>query len=107
MKEIATEPPRRSDRHSTVTAWGFLRDARINPFMVSQTPGEGGKTLSARRHGPFVAALPETLVEGELFGYERGVFRGAFRRKQGWFEMARGGTLVLDLHNKRNRYDLQ
>jgi two-component system NtrC family response regulator len=56
--------------------------------------------LSARRNGPFVAAnvaaLPETLIESELFGYERGAFSGAFRRKPGWFEMARGGTLLLD-----------
>jgi DNA-binding NtrC family response regulator len=56
--------------------------------------------LSARRDRPFVAAnigaLPETLIESELFGYEKGAFTGANRRKPGWFEMAQGGTLFLD-----------
>ena len=56
--------------------------------------------LSRRREGPFIAsnvgALPETLIESELFGYEKGAFSGASRRKQGWFEMAQHGTLFLD-----------
>ena len=56
--------------------------------------------LSARAGSPFVAldcgALPENLVESELFGYERGAFTGADRRKQGLFEAAFGGTLFLD-----------
>jgi two-component system NtrC family response regulator len=56
--------------------------------------------LSARRARPFVAAhvgaLPEALIESELFGYEKGAFTGAARRKPGWFEMAQGGTLFLD-----------
>jgi DNA-binding NtrC family response regulator len=56
--------------------------------------------LSPRREGPFVAsnvgALPETLIESELFGYEKGAFSGANRRKPGWFEMAQHGTLFLD-----------
>jgi len=43
-----------------------------------------------------MAALPENLVESELFGYERGAFTGAFDRKIGRFEMAEGGTLFLD-----------
>jgi Nif-specific regulatory protein len=42
------------------------------------------------------AALPETLIESELFGYERGAFTGAERRKKGRFEMADGGTIFLD-----------
>src|ERR1043165_10040494 len=42
------------------------------------------------------AALPPELVESELFGYERGAFTGAFKDRPGKFEMARGGTILLD-----------
>jgi len=56
--------------------------------------------LSDRRTGPFVAvnvgALPESLLESELFGHEKGAFTGATRQKPGCFERARGGTLFLD-----------
>ncbi|MEZ5979124.1 MAG: sigma-54-dependent Fis family transcriptional regulator [Planctomycetota bacterium] len=56
--------------------------------------------LSARRRGPFVtencASLPESLIESELFGYERGAFTGAERSREGLFERASGGTLFLD-----------
>jgi two-component system, NtrC family, response regulator AtoC len=55
---------------------------------------------SPRRTGPFVklhcAALPETLLESELFGYEKGAFTGAATRKPGRVELANGGTLFLD-----------
>jgi PAS domain S-box-containing protein len=55
---------------------------------------------SPRRQGAFVAvncsAIPETLLESELFGYERGAFTGAVTSKPGRFELARGGTLFLD-----------
>ena len=56
--------------------------------------------LSARRDKPFVAvdcgAIPDTLIESELFGYEKGAFTGAHERKEGQFQLAGGGTLFLD-----------
>jgi DNA-binding NtrC family response regulator len=56
--------------------------------------------LSARRAGPLVtlncAAIPESLIENELFGHEKGAFTGADRRQTGRFEQAHGGTLFLD-----------
>jgi len=64
--------------------------------LVARVLHEG----SPRRGRPFIrvncAALPETLLESELFGYERGAFTGAAGRKEGRFELADGGTLLLD-----------
>jgi DNA-binding NtrC family response regulator len=55
---------------------------------------------SSRRNGPFIAvhcgAIPDTLLESELFGHEKGAFTGAARRKLGRFEIAKGGTIFLD-----------
>ncbi len=57
-------------------------------------------SLSPRARGPFVAincaAIPESIIEGELFGYEKGAFTGAASRKEGRIERAQGGTLLLD-----------
>ncbi len=56
--------------------------------------------LSTRKKGPFITvdmgALPETLVESELFGFEKGAFTGAEKKKRGLFELAGGGTLLID-----------
>jgi len=56
--------------------------------------------MSKQRNGPFCpvdcASLPETLLESEIFGYEKGTFTGAIERKPGRFELAKGGTLFLD-----------
>ena len=57
-------------------------------------------TLSGRRDGPFIrvncGAIPETLIDSELFGHEKGAFTGAIRQKRGCFERADKGTIFLD-----------
>ena len=76
-------------------------------ILIQAESGTGKELLaklihgsSPRRSGPFVAincaAIPENLLESELFGYEKGAFTGATGMKQGRFEQADGGTLVLD-----------
>jgi two-component system response regulator AtoC len=77
------------------------------PVLIQGETGAGKEvlarhlhSLSRRSNKPFLklncAALPSELVESELFGYERGAFTGAFQRKPGMFELADGGTLLLD-----------
>jgi two-component system response regulator AtoC len=77
------------------------------PVLILGETGAGKEVIaryvhlhSARASKPFVklncAALPSELVESELFGYERGAFTGAFQKKVGMFELANGGTLMLD-----------
>jgi two-component system response regulator AtoC len=77
------------------------------PVLIHGETGSGKEILarklhaqSARANKPFLklncAALPSELVESELFGYERGAFTGAFEKKAGIFELADGGTILLD-----------
>ena len=82
--------------------------ARTNTTVLIRGESGTGKELiaqaihynSLRAKKPFIkvscAALPETLIESELFGYEKGAFTGAHDRKKGRFEMAQAGTLFLD-----------
>ena len=82
--------------------------ARTNTTVLLRGESGTGKELiasaihnnSARAKKPFVkvscGALPDTLIESELFGYEKGAFTGADARKKGRFELAEGGTLFLD-----------
>ncbi len=89
----------------------FALIERVAPSNVSVlVTGESGTgkelvaralhDLSSRRHKPFIAvncaAIPETLIESEIFGHERGAFTGAVERRAGCFELAEEGTLLLD-----------
>ncbi|NOY27951.1 MAG: sigma-54-dependent Fis family transcriptional regulator [Oligoflexia bacterium] len=99
---IARSPEMRAVRRSLENAL----ESRV-PVMIRGESGTGKELIARavhdngpRRGGPFVAvncaAIPENLLEAELFGYERGAFTGAVGRKQGRFELAQGGTLMLD-----------
>jgi DNA-binding NtrC family response regulator len=80
--------------------------ARASKILITGESGVGKEVVARRIHalapnaGPFVpincGALPDGLLETELFGYERGAYTGADRRKRGVFEAAEGGTLFLD-----------
>ena len=112
----APEPPRGLE-----TGMFFGKNAAMNklmssmhkvaasdvPVLIQGETGTGKEVLARQLHAlspraekPFVklncAAVPSELIESELFGYERGAFTGAFHRKPGLFELADGGTMLLD-----------
>ncbi len=114
--QLRQELHRKYDFSNMVGASGPMRQmyeemARVagtNTTVLIRGESGTGKELiasaihyhSSRAKRPFIkvncAALPETLVESELFGHERGAFTGAANRKQGRFELANGGTIFLD-----------
>ena len=113
---LQRELERRSESHKLVTASPPMKKAfemveQVAPSRASVLiTGESGvgkelvasaiHSLSPRRGSRFVqvhcAALTETLLESELFGHERGAFTGAVSRRRGRFELADGGTILLD-----------
>ncbi len=122
VDDVALSIRRILDRHALQTTTGLIGESEaLREVMVkveqmapvSSTvlvEGESGSgkelvaralaTLGPRRNKPFIAvnvgALPETLLESELFGHEKGAFTGAAERRLGRFELAAGGTLFLD-----------
>jgi transcriptional regulator with GAF, ATPase, and Fis domain len=78
-----------------------------SPVLLTGETGVGKDVIanaihlgSSRREGPFIpvncGAIPDSLIDSELFGHEKGAFTGAVRRKMGKFEIANGGTIFLD-----------
>jgi two-component system, NtrC family, response regulator len=89
--------------------FGMIRKVATSdaPVLILGESGTGKEVTaraihhrSARKHGPFVAincsAIPESLIESELFGHEKGAFTGAHIQRKGRIEMSAGGTLFLD-----------
>jgi transcriptional regulator with GAF, ATPase, and Fis domain len=99
---VAHSPPMKAALERLAMVAGF-----DTPVLIAGESGTGKQVLarlihgrSGRRDGPFVqincGAIPEALVESELFGHVRGAFTGAERDHRGVFERAEGGTLLLD-----------
>jgi two-component system response regulator AtoC len=116
-KHAAEQPAGPSPERTTIVSAGgameeaaglIKRAAKTTSTVLIRGESGSGKEVaaraihaaSARADGPFVpvhcAALPENLLESELFGYEKGAFTGATQRKPGRVELAQGGTLFLD-----------
>jgi two-component system response regulator AtoC len=100
---FAGRNPRMREIHALIGQIGWSEA----PVLIQGETGSGKEVLARELHAQspranklFVklncAALPSELVESELFGYERGAFTGAFQKKAGMFEIADGGTILLD-----------
>ncbi len=93
MEEVMSIAVRAAETNATVLVNG---ESGTGKELVARAVHE----LSVRNDGPFIAvncaAIPESLIENELFGHEKGAFTGADRRHQGKFEQADKGTLFLD-----------
>jgi two-component system response regulator AtoC len=105
----ASDRPPRAQNPQMIEIEGLLRQVGLSdvPVLLQGETGVGKEVLAKQLHSHSTraknqflklncAALPAELVESELFGYERGAFTGAFRDRPGKFEMARGGTILLD-----------
>lgn len=104
FKQIVGESPAMKKMLSLAAK---VAESEVSSVLLQGESGTGKDLLakaihygSQRAEGPFVAvncaALPATLIESELFGYEKGAFTDAKARKEGLFEQAEGGTLLLD-----------
>ena len=105
---LGESPEMRTIRERITRLLQTLGGGRRMPSVLLQGETGTGQSLLARAihdagprcHGPFVsvncAAIPAPLIEAELFGFERGAFTDARRAKPGLFQLARGGTIVLD-----------
>jgi len=102
-KTFVSNSPAMQELESLVSYIGWS-DA---PVLIQGETGSGKEVFARELHANSpragkiflklnCAALPSELVESELFGYERGAFTGAFQKRAGMFEMANGGTLLLD-----------
>jgi DNA-binding NtrC family response regulator len=93
MKDIFQRVAQVAERDTTVLITG---ESGTGKELIARRVHD----LSPRRNGPFVAincaAIPETLIESELFGHEKGAFTNAIEKRLGHFELADGGTLFLD-----------
>ncbi len=93
MKSLMQLVEQVADSHATIMIYGETGTGK-------ELAAQAIHNLSSRRDKPFIkvncAAIPENLLESELFGYEKGAFTGAAARKPGRFELADGGSIFLD-----------